>query len=137
MVLSSKEYGEKEGKNCPVCGSHRLSRRLFANVCTSTVCECQECGSKWDEVVVAVGYKNLNQGTLAREKEADRLFDAQDFFPYTVKDSDGWEVDEPNGLLRKVEFENPNDPVGDSLLGFYRVLFGHDGTLRGVYWGLY
>ena len=64
----------------------------------------------------------------SKKLEADRLHAANLAYEgaeldVSVVDSDGWQTDGPDRLIRKFYYENPNDPKGDSLSGLYIVDF--------------
>lgn len=66
MPLTSRQYAEKKGEQCPNCTSMRV-QVLGPNSNDGYMglrCECTACGSSWVEYFILGGYEELSVGNL-------------------------------------------------------------------------
>lgn len=66
-----------------------------------------------------------DERTLGERQDAaaDQAFDEYDFKDVVVLDSDGWETDGDDRVIRRFYYENSEDPSGDSLAASFCVNF--------------
>jgi hypothetical protein len=62
-MLSPKEYAERQGAVCPVCGSKNIvagNGETRSDIRTENI-DCNGCGASWTDIFTLSGYDNLEE----------------------------------------------------------------------------